>query len=105
LRRRHQRGTARDHRHGRPRHAAREVAMDFTFNQDQDALRELARKIFDDHSTHDRLKSLKATGEWFDRPTWDALAQASLLGVAIPEEHGGSGLGLIELAILCEELG
>jgi alkylation response protein AidB-like acyl-CoA dehydrogenase len=79
--------------------------MDFTFNQDQDALRELARKIFDDHSTHDRLKSLKAMGEWFDRPTWDALAQASLLGVAIPEEHGGSGLGLMELAILCEELG
>src|SRR5512143_3051095 len=79
--------------------------MDFNFTQDQEALRELARKILTDHSTEDRLKSLKAAGEWHDKPTWDALAQASLLGVAIPEEPGGSGMGIVELGILCEEVG
>ncbi len=79
--------------------------MDFTFTADQEALRELARKILTDHSTDDRLKQLKAAGEWFDAATWNTLAQASLLGVAVPEEFGGSGLGLVELALLCEEVG
>src|SRR6185369_5827906 len=79
--------------------------MDFNFTQDQDALRELAKKILGDHSTDDRLKSLKAAGEWLDKPAWAALAQASLLGVAVPEANGGSGMGLIELGVLLEEVG
>ena len=79
--------------------------MNFEFTEDQKALRELAQKILTDHSTDDRLKALKAANEWFDKPTWDALAQASLLGVAVPEAHGGSGMGFVELALLCEEIG
>ena len=79
--------------------------MDFNFSQDQDALRELARKILTEQSTEDHLKSLRAAGEWHDKQSWNALAQASLLGVAIPEEFGGSGMGLIELGLLCEEVG
>jgi hypothetical protein len=79
--------------------------MNFDFTEDQTALRDLARKILTDHSTDDRLKSLKAAGEWHDKQTWDALAQASLLGVAVPEAYGGSGMGLAELGILCEEVG
>src|SRR6185503_20916144 len=79
--------------------------MNFNPTQDQEALRDLARKILGDHSTDDRLKSLKASNEWLDRQTWNALAQASLLGVAIPEALGGSGLGIIELGLLCEEVG
>jgi acyl-CoA dehydrogenase len=76
--------------------------MDFDLTQDQQALRDLARRILTDHVTDDRLKSLKAAGEWWDGQTWDALAGASLLGVAVPEEHGGSGLGLLELGLLCQ---
>jgi hypothetical protein len=79
--------------------------MDFDFTQDQQALRELARKILTDHSTDERLKALKAAGEWHDRQTWEALAQASLLGVAVPEALGGSGMGFVEVCLLCEEVG
>jgi hypothetical protein len=79
--------------------------MDFAFSQEQEALRDLARSIFTDHVTHERLRSLESNGDWFDSATWGELAQARLLGVAIPEEFGGSGLGLIELAILLEEVG
>ena len=79
--------------------------MDFSFSDEQDALRELARKIFDDHCTHERLKAVEATAEWFDRTLWGALAQANLLGVALPEDVGGSGLGIVELSLLLEETG
>src|SRR5690554_6912871 len=79
--------------------------MDFSFSEDQEALRQLARQILDDHFTHERLKGIEARGEWFDREAWQALAKASLLGVALPEDVGGSGLGFVELCILLEEAG
>lgn len=79
--------------------------MDFAYSPEQEALRELARSILRDHVTHDRLKALEARGEWFDMAAWGELAKANLLGVAIPEEYGGSGLGLVELGLLLEEVG
>jgi alkylation response protein AidB-like acyl-CoA dehydrogenase len=79
--------------------------MDFSFSEDQEALRQLARKIFDDHCTHERLKAVEGSPEWFDRGVWSELARASLLGVALPEDVGGGGLGFVELCILLEEVG
>jgi len=79
--------------------------MDFSFTPEQEALRELARRILDDHVTHDRLKAVEAHPDWFDREAWQALAEARLLGVALPEDAGGSGLGLLELCLLLEQVG
>jgi alkylation response protein AidB-like acyl-CoA dehydrogenase len=79
--------------------------MDFSFTEDQDALRQLVRTIFADHFTDERLKAVDTAGEWFDRTVWAELAKASLLGVALPEDVGGSGLGFIELCIMLEEVG
>jgi len=79
--------------------------MDFAFTSEQEALRELARQILQDHATHERLRALEASGEWFDRTAWEELGKAKLLGVAIAEEYGGSGLGVVELGILLEEVG
>jgi alkylation response protein AidB-like acyl-CoA dehydrogenase len=79
--------------------------MDFSFTEDQDALRQLARKILEDHCPHERLKAVEATPEWFHRTVWAELAKANLLGVALREDVGGSGLGFFELCILLEEVG
>jgi len=78
--------------------------MDFALTPDQEALRELAGKVLGDHVTHERLRELEAT-DWFDRTTWEALAETRLLGTAIPEEHGGAGLGFLELCLLLEQVG
>ena len=40
-----------------------------------------------------------------DRELWQALADANLLGIALPEDVGGSGLGLVELCLLLEQQG
>jgi hypothetical protein len=79
--------------------------MDFTLSDEQTALQELARKILADHLTHERLKTIEATPEWFDRKVWAELAKADLLGIALPEDVGGGGLGFIELCLLLEEIG
>jgi len=79
--------------------------MDFGFTPEQDALRELAQKIFGDLSTHERLKVVEKDYDCFDRELWKKLAEASLLGLAFPEAGGGSGLGFLELCLVLEQVG
>ncbi len=79
--------------------------MDFSLTEDQESLRALAADIFGDKGTPDRIAALEATGDVFDRDLWRALAEAGLLGIAVPESLGGQGLGLVELALVCEQHG
>jgi 3-oxocholest-4-en-26-oyl-CoA dehydrogenase beta subunit len=79
--------------------------MDFSLTEEQEATRDLARQILSDRITHERLKELEAGGEGFDRDTWAELAKAGLLGIALPEDAGGSGLGFVALCQLLEEVG
>lgn len=79
--------------------------MDFGLSEEQEATRDLARQILSDRSTHERLKEIEAGGEGFDRDTWTELAKAGLLGIALPEDVGGSGLGFVALCQLLEEVG
>jgi alkylation response protein AidB-like acyl-CoA dehydrogenase len=79
--------------------------MDFGLTEEQEATRDLARQILSDRSTHERLKEIEAGGDGFDRDTWAELAKAGLLGIALPEDAGGSGLGFVALCQLLEEIG
>jgi len=79
--------------------------MDFSFSEEQEMLRELAREILEKELSPERVKQVEASPDWFDRELWAGLAAANLLGTAIPEEHGGMGFGIEELVILFEELG
>jgi hypothetical protein len=79
--------------------------VDFSYTEDEQALRELSRKILEDYITQDRLKEVEASEDRIDRKAWKALAEANLLGVALPEEYGGSEMDLAALSILFEEIG
>ncbi len=79
--------------------------MDFSFSETQNEIGELARKILTDRVTTVRLKEIEAGGEWFDRETWQELAKADVLGLAIPEANGGAGLGFMELLQVLEAQG
>jgi alkylation response protein AidB-like acyl-CoA dehydrogenase len=79
--------------------------MDFSFSEDQIAIRDLARQILGDRLTDERVKALARDPEWYDAELWQALGAASLLGVAVPSEHGGGGFGLDEICLLLEEAG
>ena len=82
-----------------------ESSLDFGFSEDQEALRDLARHILEDQVTTARLAAVEAGDEWFDRGTWQALADAGLVGIGLPEAHGGGGLGFLEVAIVLEQVG
>ncbi len=79
--------------------------MNFAYSDDQKALSELARKILGDKATHERIGEIEKTGSGHDRELWSELAKANLIGACLPEEFGGSGLGMIELCCLLEEIG
>ena len=78
--------------------------MDFTLTEEQNELRQLAATLVE-RVTPNRLEELEGTAENFDRALWSDLAQSGLLGVALPEEVDGLGLGLVAFALVCEELG
>ena len=79
--------------------------MDFTFDEQQRALQDLAETILGDRATVDAHRALEAQGEWFDRGTWKAFAEAGLLGIPVPESKGGLGLGFMEIAVVCTQIG
>jgi len=79
--------------------------MDFSLSEEQVSIRDLAREIFGKEIDADRLKAIEASEDWFDRPLWSKLAEASLLGTALPEAHGGMGFGIEELCVLLQEAG
>jgi alkylation response protein AidB-like acyl-CoA dehydrogenase len=79
--------------------------MDFSLTEDQESIRTLAADIFGDLATSERVEAVEATTERFDRDLWRELASSGLLGIALPEASGGAGLGLVELALVCEQHG
>jgi hypothetical protein len=79
--------------------------MDFSFTEEQEAIRALAAEILGAEMTADRLKAAERDAGWVDAALWKKLADANLLGVAIPEVYGGMGMGFIELCVLLEEVG
>lgn len=79
--------------------------MDFSLSEEQTAVVESAVKLFEGHLTDERRLEVAAAGEGFDRELWAALADANLLGLAVPEQLGGSGLGFGEVTVLLEEAG
>ncbi|HWJ81056.1 MAG TPA: acyl-CoA dehydrogenase family protein [Nocardioides sp.] len=79
--------------------------MDFLFSPEQDEAAELAARIIADRATTERMKAVEAAGDRFDRDLWQALDDAGLLSLHLPEEDGGAGLGLVELARVLVEVG
>ncbi len=81
--------------------------MDFSFSEEQEAVRQLAGRIVTDLATHERLREIESDpdGEWFDRKLWAELAAAGLLGIGLPEDVGGAGLGFVETGLVVEAVG
>ena len=79
--------------------------MDFSFQEEEKTVAELARKILEDHATNERMQELEASEAPYDSKLWQALAGSNLLGTAIPEAYGGSDLGFMSLCLLLQEVG
>ena len=79
--------------------------MDFSPTPEMVEAGALAAQIFGDYGTSENLRKIDAQSDRFDADLWSALGEAGLLGLAIPEEHGGAGLGILEIGAVLTEQG
>jgi alkylation response protein AidB-like acyl-CoA dehydrogenase len=79
--------------------------MNFGFSQEQDLLRHEVRKFLDEQCPLSEVRRVMATGQGHSPAHWKQLGELGFLGLVIPEEFGGAGLGWEDLVILLEETG
>jgi alkylation response protein AidB-like acyl-CoA dehydrogenase len=79
--------------------------MDFSFTSDQQLLKNSARAFLDEHCKPAAVRLLWDDPRGESDTMWKEMAQLGWLGLALPEAYGGSGLGMVESAILLEEIG
>jgi alkylation response protein AidB-like acyl-CoA dehydrogenase len=78
--------------------------MDFGFTDDQREIQRTARELLAERAKPERVREHAEAGR-MDVELWREISELGWPGIALGEEHGGQGLGTIELSILCEELG
>src|SRR5271170_6881455 len=79
--------------------------MDIGFTDEQELLRETARKFLDSECDSRFVRARMAEPAAVTDAFWQKLAEQGWLGIVYPEEDGGSGLGLVDLVVLMEEMG
>lgn len=77
--------------------------MNFDLSEDQEMMRDTFARFLTEHSSTARVRAALPLG--FDRALWKGLAELGALSVRVPEERGGLGLGVLDAAILMEEVG
>jgi alkylation response protein AidB-like acyl-CoA dehydrogenase len=78
--------------------------MDFDLTEDQREIKNVAREMLPARSPWARVREAGEAGA-YDDGLWREIVDLGWPGIAVAEEHGGQGLGAVELAVLLEELG
>ncbi len=79
--------------------------MDFDFSDDQKLLRDTIRRYLTDKSSLAVARRVLESRETHAAEVWHGLAELGALGIAVPEQYGGMGLGPLELCVVAEEVG
>jgi alkylation response protein AidB-like acyl-CoA dehydrogenase len=79
--------------------------MNFGFTEEQELLRAEVRKFLDERCPMTEVRRIAETPEGFSAELWQEMAELGWLGLLVPEEYGGAGLGWVDLVVLLEEIG
>ena len=79
--------------------------MDFGFNDEQSEIKSTAREFLQARFKPEKVRELAESESPYDDALWKEMSELGWPGIAIAEEHGGQGLGVVELVILLEEMG
>jgi len=79
--------------------------VNFSFSDDQVLLKNSVRAALEEHCKSSHVRAMAEDGKGYGDELWGEMGKLGWLGLPFPEEHGGAGLGLVELAIVLEEMG
>jgi alkylation response protein AidB-like acyl-CoA dehydrogenase len=84
---------------------ASEASVNFDLTDEQQMLQAAARDFLASRLSSEKLRSLAESDDACDESLWQEMADLNWPGLLVSEEHGGQGLGTIELAVLMEQCG
>jgi alkylation response protein AidB-like acyl-CoA dehydrogenase len=79
--------------------------MDFDFSEEQGMLRDVAREFLTEQCPPEHARKMFEDPRGYDPATYRRMADLGILGLPFPEEYGGMGLGMVDQAIILEEMG
>ncbi len=79
--------------------------MDFAFSEQQDLLRASARQFLERECPPVMVRRWSDDAQGYSPDLWQKMAALGWMGLVLPETYGGSGLSLVDLTILMEEMG
>ena len=79
--------------------------MYFDLTDEQQAIKQTAHDFLASRFKSERIREIAASESGFDESGWQEMAELGWAGLALPEEWGGQGLGIVDLAVLFEEMG
>jgi alkylation response protein AidB-like acyl-CoA dehydrogenase len=79
--------------------------MDFGFSEEQELLRAEVRKFLDQNASLAEVRKIVETPAGFAPELWRRMAELGWVGLTLPDEHGGVGLGFVDLTVVLEETG
>jgi acyl-CoA dehydrogenase len=79
--------------------------MEAALTETQRDLIGLATDVFTRRATVEQVTMAEIAPDAFDHGLWDELCRTGLTGVVVPESEGGLGFGVLELALVLEQLG
>jgi len=80
--------------------------MLFEFSDEHGELRRTVRDFLEKESDENRVRELMVSEQGYDPTCWSRMAEElGIVGLIVSERHGGAGLGMVELAIVAEEMG
>jgi alkylation response protein AidB-like acyl-CoA dehydrogenase len=79
--------------------------VDFEFSTEQEQLRDSLRRFLVDHAPIEYVRGLYGDDRGFTDDVWRGLVDLWVVGLLAPEPDGGSGMGMVDMAVVLEELG
>jgi alkylation response protein AidB-like acyl-CoA dehydrogenase len=79
--------------------------LDLAFSPEQEMLRAVVRSVLAEHAPLAVVRQLEDDPVGYPAELWERLARLDLLGLLLPEEHGGCGMSVLDAVVLYEELG
>ena len=79
--------------------------MDFALSEQQEMLKKSARDFLSVECPKKVIREIEASDLGYSPELWKKMASLGWMGLALPEEHGGAGLSLLDMAVLFEEFG
>jgi len=79
--------------------------MDIGFTEEQEMLRQSARQFLESECAMPYVRKMMENDTGYSEDQWKKMAALGWMGLTLPEQYGGSGLNMVDLIVVLDEMG